>query len=291
MKTLNLVVAFLLELVMLAAWGWKGWNVPLPEPWPALLAVLIPLFVIALWGLFAAPRARFPLGTGGTVALKAALLGGGALALVSTGQPIWGGLDALFVALNLTLGVLWHQFDRPSDLRQTLSSLIDEYARRYPDDPSPARFREFLASGESLQGRVNLHRHVTASAWVVNPARTRVLLTHHAKLNLWVQLGGHTDEGEDWATAALREALEESGLDSLRLVSPKLFDLDIHPIPARPDTPAHEHYDLRFLIEADDSLPLITSEESQALAWVELSELERYTTEESQLRMRAKTKR
>jgi 8-oxo-dGTP pyrophosphatase MutT (NUDIX family) len=174
-------------------------------------------------------------------------------------------------------------------LRQTLGSLLDDYARRFPEEgPVVARFREFLASGEPLQGKRNQGRHVTASAWVVSPARTSVLLTHHAKLGIWVQLGGHVDEGEDWTAAALREAREESGLLGLKLVQPGLFDLDVHAIPGRPDVPAHDHYDLRFLVEADDELPVTVSEESHDVAWVPLVQLEEFTTEESQRRMKRK---
>ena len=175
------------------------------------------------------------------------------------------------------------------ELRRSLARLLDKYAQKFPQEPQVvARFREFLASGETLQGKVNPRRHVTASTWIVNPARNKVLLTHHAKLHKWVQFGGHTDEGEDWTLAALREAREESGLDNLQLVQPELFDLDIHEIPARPGQEAHDHFDLRFLVEADDQVALTVSDESHALAWVVLHDLERYTQEESQLRMKRK---
>jgi len=210
-------------------------------------------------------------------------------------QPLWGAVDAALVAANLVLAVVWGQLAPlapNTKLRDTLAHLIDDYSRRHPGE-TVERFREFVASGEVLQGKANPRRHITASAWIVNPARTKALLTHHAKLGIWVQLGGHTDEGEDWTEAALREAREESGLANLRLVQTGLFDLDIHPIPARNSggqtTPAHDHYDLRFLVEADDALPLVVSDESHALAWVPLDRLEDYTTEESQLRMRFKT--
>lgn len=175
-------------------------------------------------------------------------------------------------------------------LRESLKTLLDDYARRYPAEPEVvARFREFVASGEELQGKANPKRQITASTWVVNRERTRVLLTHHAKLGIWVQLGGHTDEGEDWTQAALREAQEESGLADFRLVIPGLFDLDVHEIPARKDQPAHDHYDLRFLVEADDAVPLTVSEESHDVAWVAFDDLSRYTEEASQVRMARKT--
>jgi 8-oxo-dGTP pyrophosphatase MutT (NUDIX family) len=292
MKTFNQLLAFLLELVMIAAWALKGLALPLLPPLPVVAAVAIPLAVIAVWGLLAAPRARFPLPLAGTVSLKAVLLLGGAAALASIGQPAWAAADALLIVVNLGLAVAWQQLGRTTSagLRASLAALLRDYALRFPDEGEVHRqFSSFLASGETLQGKSNPRRHITASAWIVNPARTRVLLTHHAKLDKWVQLGGHTDEGEDWTAAALREAREESGLDNLRLVEPGLFDLDVHTIPARGEAPAHDHYDLRFLVEADDAVPLIVSEESRALAWVDLTELARYTGEESQHRMARKT--
>ena len=178
----------------------------------------------------------------------------------------------------------------PELLFSRLRGLLDDYGQRFPEETSTSKFLEFLASGELLQGKANPRRHITASTWIVNPSRTRVLLTHHAKLDKWVQLGGHTDEGEDWTEAALREAREESGLDALRLVQPGLFDLDVHEIPARPGQTAHLHYDLRFLVEADDRVALVLSDESHDLKWVDLERLRDFTGEASQNRMALKTR-
>lgn len=293
MKTLNLVVSFVLELIMLAAWAWLGISLPLAEPYPALASVLFPLLVIGFWGLFAAPRARYPLPIGPTIALKALFLGGGALALATVGQPLWGAVDGILVVLNLALAAFWGQMvpvDPQIRLRRRLTGLLEDYGRQYPEEAAvTGRFLDFVASGEILQGKENHHRHITASTWIVSPDRSKVLLTHHAKLGIWVQLGGHTDEGEDWVRAALREAREESGLRGLKLARSGLFDLDIHPIPARETVRAHEHYDLRFLVIADDRVPLTVSAESHELAWVPLADLGRFTAEESQHRMARKT--
>lgn len=178
----------------------------------------------------------------------------------------------------------------PDPLKITLHALLEDYLERWPQEASTVQeFFRFMESQTVLQGKSNPLGHITASAWIVNAARTKALLTHHKKLGIWVQLGGHTDQGEDWLAASRREATEESGLSSLKLASPDLFDLDIHEIPAKGDAGAHLHYDLRFLFTADDQEPLTVSEESHNLAWVDLKNLESYTTEESQLRMRSKT--
>ncbi len=128
--------------------------------------------------------------------------------------------------------------------------------------------------------------HLTGSAWLVNRAGTKVLLLHHGKLNRWLQPGGHADGEFDLASVALREAQEESGLSSLTLLHPGIFDLDIHEIPPLKGEPAHLHFDVRYALQADESEPLVLSEESHALAWVELSKLSKFTQEQSVLRMR-----
>jgi 8-oxo-dGTP pyrophosphatase MutT (NUDIX family) len=133
--------------------------------------------------------------------------------------------------------------------------------------------------------------HLTGSAWVVSPDRTRTLLTHHLKLDKWLQLGGHADGDGDLLAVALREAREESGLAQVRAVEEAIFDLDRHWIPARKADPAHYHYDLRFLIEADPREPLAISSESNDLAWVELERVTALNPEESMARMVRKTSR
>ncbi len=133
--------------------------------------------------------------------------------------------------------------------------------------------------------------HLTGSAWIVDGARAQTLLTHHRKLEKWLQLGGHADGEIDLGAVALREAREESGLTSVRLVSADVFDVDRHWIPERKGEPGHYHYDLRFLVEADAEEPLVVTSESKDLAWVSLEEVARLNPEESMLRMVRKTTR
>ena len=131
--------------------------------------------------------------------------------------------------------------------------------------------------------------HLTGSAWIVDAPRRRVLLTHHRKLDKWLQPGGHADGDPDLLAVALREAREETGLTRLRAVSPAAFDVDRHRIPPRGDTAEHWHLDLRFLVEADPEEALIISDESHDLAWVDLSRVAALNPEESMLRMVRKT--
>jgi 8-oxo-dGTP pyrophosphatase MutT (NUDIX family) len=93
--------------------------------------------------------------------------------------------------------------------------------------------------------------HATGSAFIVDRARQRVLLVFHGKLQIWLQPGGHAEAGEnDIAAVARREAAEETGIVFDQREG-RLFDLDVHPIPARKTEPEHLHFDFRFLFQAD----------------------------------------
>jgi 8-oxo-dGTP pyrophosphatase MutT (NUDIX family) len=83
-----------------------------------------------------------------------------------------------------------------------------------------------------------------------------------------LQLGGHADGNDDLLEVAMKEAQEESGLESLEFVDETIFDLDKHIIPERPHVPEHFHYDVRYILEADLTEELIKSNESISLAWV-----------------------
>ncbi|HZZ18828.1 MAG TPA: NUDIX hydrolase [Opitutaceae bacterium] len=137
--------------------------------------------------------------------------------------------------------------------------------------------------------RTCLKGHLTGSAWIVSPDRRMTLLTHHGKLDKWLQLGGHADGDPDLLAVAMREANEESGLTRIRPVTRALFDVDRHRIPARGDEPEHWHHDLRFMIEADPAEPLVISSESKELSWVEVAKVTSLNPEESMARMVRKT--
>ena len=145
-----------------------------------------------------------------------------------------------------------------------------------------------LLNAPTCYERTHLPGHITGSAWITTRERDYVLLVHHAKLNRWLQPGGHADGDENVLRVALREAEEETGLQNFRIISELPFDVDIHVIPERKDFPAHQHYDVRFLMEASREERIVVSEESNDVKWIRLSELESYTTEESVLRMKAK---
>jgi len=172
--------------------------------------------------------------------------------------------------------------------------LLEKLSTHTPYDAHEAAMaealRQFVEANVDCFERSLEIGHITGSAWIVDRDRTHALLTHHRKLNKWLQLGGHADGDPDILRVALREAREESNLDAIHPVSENIFDVDIHVIPARGAEPEHLHYDVRFLLEADRSAPLTVSEESRSLAWMPLMEIASLNPEESMARMVAKTK-
>lgn len=115
--------------------------------------------------------------------------------------------------------------------------------------------------------------HVTASAFIVDPAHARVLLILHGKLGRWLQPGGHVDASDlDVAAAARREVLEETGLAVSPVDRGALLDVDVHVIPARGEMPAHEHFDVRFSFEAPPGDARAGSDAKQ-VKWVPIGTL------------------
>ena len=129
-----------------------------------------------------------------------------------------------------------------------------------------------LEQKEPLFSRDNLSAHFTASAWVVSPDRSKVLMAHHNLYNSWAWLGGHADGEQDLLSVALREVREESGLTDLRPVSQDIYSLEILPVSGHwkhgQYIPSHLHFNVTYLLEADPTAPLRHRPgENSAVAW------------------------
>lgn len=105
--------------------------------------------------------------------------------------------------------------------------------------------------------------HVTSSAVVLDPSGTATLLVLHRKVGLWLQPGGHVDDGDDsLAAAALREAIEETGVPDL-VVEKGPVALDRHSAPCG----VEHHLDVQFLVRAPGLARPVVSEESLDVRW------------------------
>jgi 8-oxo-dGTP pyrophosphatase MutT (NUDIX family) len=173
--------------------------------------------------------------------------------------------------------------------RESILQQLNDYHSRWPGEATAVQqLIQFVASHAACFERTLQIGHVTGSAWVVNQAGTHVLLTHHRKLNKWLQLGGHADGDPDMLQVAQREAQEESGLEQIVPLDLGIFDIDIHLIPERGTEPAHYHYDIRYAMQALSGDDYVVSDESHDLSWVEIKQLGRFTDEVSMLRMAVK---
>jgi 8-oxo-dGTP pyrophosphatase MutT (NUDIX family) len=179
--------------------------------------------------------------------------------------------------------------------RQPLLDLLCRYRAAFPEDAACAdRIAALARAHADCLLRTCAPGHITASVFIVDAAAERCLMTHHKKLNRWLQLGGHVDGESHVLQAALREAQEESGMRTFEVVPVQgvvglPLDLDVHVIPARGQgaklEPEHEHHDVRFLLRAAPGQDLVLSDESHALAWFPLGDLEQVAGDESVLRM------
>lgn len=162
------------------------------------------------------------------------------------------------------------------------------------------QFEDFIHSTPACFERSHEPGHITGSAIVVSSDFKEVLLTLHAKLKMWLQLGGHADGNHFVHEVAACEVREESGLqtfsffdwnglakiatfDSLDVANqmPLPFDLDAHWIPANKKDPGHWHYDIRYVVVAPRNAAIAITDESIDLRWFTLAEARAVTPERS----------
>jgi 8-oxo-dGTP pyrophosphatase MutT (NUDIX family) len=173
---------------------------------------------------------------------------------------------------------------------KTLDILLNNYIKENKYDTNAIKMLNFYKNNKNCFSKDNTKGHFTGSAWIISPAKDAVLMTHHKKLNMWLQLGGHADGDNNLINVALRESEEESGFSNFKLLSEKIFDLDIHEIEPMNDDPRHLHYDVRFLLEADPiKSEIIVSDESHDVKWIPISKVKNYNSEDSIKRMVDKT--
>ena len=160
------------------------------------------------------------------------------------------------------------------DIREAIQSYIPFNEQEEADK---ALILDFLSKNDDAFYRSNLAAHMTASAWVVNPARDKVLMVYHKIYDSWSWTGGHADGDEDLARVALREVKEETGVKSARLLSGDIFSLESLTVDGHEKhgayVPSHLHLNVTYLLEADDGDALtVCEEENSGVRWFSLDE-------------------
>jgi len=172
--------------------------------------------------------------------------------------------------------------------REDLLQRLQTYRTPFMEEAAMvARTQRFILAHADCFDRRLMQGHVTGSAWVINPARTHTLMLHHRKLGRWFQPGGHADGDPDILQVVLKETAEESGIDidHITLLSDELFDVDIHTIYPSAHDHRHVHYDIRFLLQIDDRLPIPGNSESHQIGWIPLTHVSHFNNARSLHRM------
>lgn len=158
-------------------------------------------------------------------------------------------------------------------------SIEDAIARYVPFNEQEQRDQavilDFLRKNEDAFDRENLIAHMTASAWVVNPERTKVLMVYHRIYDSWSWTGGHADGERDLLSVALREVREETGVTHVRPVSEEIYSLEVLTVDGHEKkgvyVPSHLHLNVTYLLEADEGDTLtVCQAENSGVAWFTL---------------------
>lgn len=153
-------------------------------------------------------------------------------------------------------------------MKDNLAKMLHGYSPINEEIQFKERMLSFLETYDDCFERSLEIGHFTASCWLLNKDGDKALLTHHAKLNEWFQLGGHCDGNPDIINVSIKEAQEESGIQNIVPVNNRIFDIDIHLIPENKREKAHYHYDVRFLLQVASDEQIVQSNESHALQWI-----------------------
>lgn len=143
---------------------------------------------------------------------------------------------------------------------------------------------QFMDSCGDYLFRSNETAHFTASAWIVNRSRSKVLLVYHNIYDSWTWAGGHADGEENLLQAALREVQEETGLNSIKPVSKEIFSIEIIPVSGHIKSgryvSSHLHLNVTYLVQADENeTPRIKEDENSDIGWFEPEKLDSLSDE------------
>lgn len=143
---------------------------------------------------------------------------------------------------------------------------------------------EYIKKEKDVLTRKNRIGHMTASAWIVNKERTKVLMIYHNIYNSWAWVGGHADGDSNLFHVIKKEIEEETGLTNVKPLVDGIYGLNIVTVESHikreKRVSSHLHFDIEYLFEADEKEPLrIKEDENSGVMWVPIEEVEKKTTE------------
>lgn len=158
-------------------------------------------------------------------------------------------------------------------------NIVNQVKKYKPYNNQEIKDKEYilnkLLNCKDIFYRENLDEHMTSSLWIVNKSRTKILLCYHNIFQSYSWLGGHSDGDTDLIHVAYKEGKEESGLNSLKLLSDDIFSLEV--LDVKPHykkgklVKKHLHLNITYLFEADENDQLyIKEDENSLLKWFDI---------------------
>lgn len=170
----------------------------------------------------------------------------------------------------------------------TRQDLIDQIERYKPfneqEEADKFLILQWIRNNDNAFLRENTVAHMTASAWVVNKDRSRVLMVYHNIYNSWSWLGGHADGETDLLKTAVREVKEEAGISDVHPVSEEIFSLESLTVDGHVKrgnyVSSHLHLNVTYLLEADPEEKVsVKADENSGVAWFSPEEALEKSTE------------
>ena len=165
----------------------------------------------------------------------------------------------------------------------------DQIEKYIPYNEQEASYKklmlEYINTFDDVLTRENKMCHFTASNWIVNKDKTKILMIYHNIYKSWAWTGGHADGDSDLLHVALKEAEEETGLKNLKLLSDGIYGLQILTVDSHIKrgkfVSSHLHLDCCFLFEAnEEDILRIKEDENSGVKWIDINEVTKITNEE-----------
>lgn len=143
---------------------------------------------------------------------------------------------------------------------------------------------QYLEQFDNILTRENEFAHFTASSWVLNKEKTKVLMIYHNIYQSWAWTGGHADGESDLLQTAIRELKEETGVQNVKILDDNIFSLEVICVNGHVKkgkyVSSHVHLNLTYLLEVDENEKLqIKEDENSNVKWIPIEEISKKVNE------------